>query len=81
MKTFTDLGHDESVSARMEMYRVLTDDALHNPFGQGLNNLEVVRGMALDSGVLSLVFSMGWLGSALFGAGLVSLFLRRERCL
>lgn len=79
MKTFTDLGHDESVSARMKMYRVLTDDALHSPFGQGLNNLEVVRGMALDSGVLSLIFSMGWLGSALFGAGLVSLFLRRGR--
>jgi hypothetical protein len=59
----------------------LTSEALNDPFGQGLNNLEVARGMAIDSGLLTLVFSMGWLGSALFGAGMLSLFLRKGRTL
>jgi O-antigen ligase/polysaccharide polymerase Wzy-like membrane protein len=78
VKTFTDLGHDESFGARMEMYRVMTNDAIDNPFGHGLKNLESSHGMAVDSGILTAVFSLGWLGSILFAAGMVSLFLLKE---
>ncbi len=81
LETFTDLGHDTSFGARAKMYRLLTGDALSDPFGQGLNNLEVAHGMAIDSGVLTLIFSMGWLGSALFCAGMLSLFLQKGRSL
>ena len=81
LETFTDLGHDTSFGARANMYRLLTGDALSDPFGQGLNNLEVAHGMAIDSGILTLIFSMGWLGSALFGAGMLSLFLQKGRSL
>ena len=81
LETFSDLGHDESFGARAKMYRLLTNDALSDPFGGGLNNQEVARGMALDSGLLTLVFSMGWLGSALFAAGLGSLFLQKGQAL
>lgn len=77
LESFSDLGHDESLGARAKMYRVLTSDALSDPFGQGLSNLEVARGIAIDSGLLTLVFSMGWLGSVLFAAGIFSLFLRK----
>lgn len=74
-ESFSDLGHDESLGAREKMYLVLTGDALSDPFGKGFSNLEEVHGIAIDSGVLILLFSMGWLGSVLFGAGMFSLFL------
>ena len=79
LETFSDLGHDESLAARLEMYRVLTSDALSHPFGQGLNNQDVLHGIAIDSGLLIAAFSLGWLGSALFGAGILSLFLNKKR--
>jgi hypothetical protein len=78
VKTFTDLGHDESFGARTEMYRVLVNDALSNPFGHGLKNLEIAHGIAVDSGILILVFSLGWFGSAFFAAGVLSFFLQKE---
>jgi hypothetical protein len=78
LNTFTDLGHDVSFGARMEMYRVLAVEALRNPFGRGLRNLETYNGMVLDSGVLTLIFSLGWLGTALYTFGLVSLFAGRK---
>ena len=78
LKTFSDLSHDDSLGARMEMYRVLTSEALRDPFGQGLNNQDVLHGLAIDSGLLIAVFSLGWLGSALFGAGILSLFLHKK---
>jgi hypothetical protein len=77
MKTFTDLQHDDSFGARMEMYRILTADAVDNPFGYGLKNLEVSHGVGVDSGILAAVFSLGWLGGALFAAGVLSLLLRK----
>jgi hypothetical protein len=78
LNTFTDLGHDESFGARTEMYRLLVNDALSNPFGHGLKNLEVAHGIPVDSGILTLVFSLGWVGSAFFTAGALSLFLQKE---
>lgn len=75
LSTFTDLGHDASYEARVEMYRVLIIDAFDHPFGNGLKNLEVSHGMAVDSGILVLLFSLGWMGTALFLAGIVSLFI------
>ena len=77
MKTFTDLQHDDSFGARMEMYRILTADAIDNPFGYGLKNLEVSHGVGVDSGILAAVFSLGWLGGVLFAAGVLSLLLRK----
>jgi hypothetical protein len=77
--TFTDLSHDASFGARIDMYKILIHDAINSPFGLGLRNLEVSRDMAVDSGILTLIFSVGWLGAALFLAGVVSLFLWGER--
>jgi hypothetical protein len=74
LKSFTDLGHDVSFGARIEMYRVLAVEAFHNPFGRGLRNLETYNGMVLDSGVLTLIFSLGWLGTTLYAFGLLSIF-------
>jgi hypothetical protein len=78
-KTFTDLGHDASFAARREMYRVLVIDAIQNPFGHGLKNLEVAHEITVDSGILAVVFSLGWAGGAFFAVGIVSFFLTKHR--
>lgn len=79
LQTFTDLKRDDSFGARIEMYRVLTNQAIENPFGEGVQTLEVFHGIAVDSGILILVFSLGWLGTLLFTVGMLSLFWRRSR--
>ncbi len=73
--TFTDLKHDDSFGARLEMYRILARDAIENPFGTGLQVSEVAHGIAVDSGFLLMVFSLGWVGSAVFAAGILGLFM------
>jgi hypothetical protein len=77
-KTFTDLGRDESFGARMEMYRLIVDDAIRNPFGHGLKNLEVSSGVVVDSGFLAIIFSLGWVGIAFFTVGILSFFFSRN---
>ncbi len=62
----------------MEMYRVLTNDATRQSFWSRTQESGSSHGMAVDSGILTVVFSLGWLGSLLFAAGIVSLFLRRK---
>ena len=38
LNTFSDLGHDESYGARLDLYRMLAGDAMHHPFGYGLRD-------------------------------------------
>jgi hypothetical protein len=78
LKTFSDLGHDESFGARLDMYQMLLTDAIDNPFGHGLKNLEISRGMAVDSGILILIFSLGWAGAVFYAVGALSLFLQEK---
>ena len=77
--TFTDLKHDDSFGARLEMYRILSRDAIENPFGQGLQVSEVSHGIAVDSGILLLLFSLGWVGSTIFACGILRLFAGATR--
>jgi hypothetical protein len=76
-KTFSDLGHDESAGARWDLYRVMVEDAFHNPFGYGLKTMDNTHGK-IDSGILALVFSLGWIGSVVFSVGILSLFLASQ---
>jgi hypothetical protein len=78
-KSFGDLRSDESFGARLAMYEVLFQEVAHNPFGIGLNNLEVSHGVAIDSGILAMLFSLGWLGSGLFAAGIACLLLKKSK--
>ena len=66
--TFSDLGHDESYGARLDLYRDMVADAFEHPFGYGLKTLDMTHAK-VDSGLFALVFSLGWLGSVLFGIG------------
>ena len=76
LNTFTDLRHDESFGARVDLYKLLIRDAVTSPFGRGL---EAARDLPIDSGILTLIFSLGWLGTALFTVGILSLFFSRDR--
>lgn len=77
METFSDLGHDESFGSRVDMYGELIDDSIQNPAGFGLSNQTMWHGTPIDSGIISTLFSLGWLGSLLFAAGVLSIFLSR----
>jgi len=76
LDTFTDLKHDDSFGARMEMYRILGRDVIENPFGEGLQVSEVSRGIAVDSGFLLMLFSFGWIGTLIFGVGIFCVLAR-----
>lgn len=76
LDTFSDLKHDDSFGARMEMYRILGRDVIENPFGQGLQVSEVSRGIAVDSGILLMLFSFGWIGTFIFAAGILCVLAR-----
>jgi len=61
------------------MYRSLIRQTIDNPFGLGLSNETFWHNIPIDSGIVSVLFSMGWLGSFLFAAGILHLFLVEGR--
>ncbi|HEX4486938.1 MAG TPA: O-antigen ligase family protein [Terriglobales bacterium] len=77
VKTFTSLRSDESFEDRSDMYRILINDAIESPFGHGLKNLETSHGMAVDSGILATIFSLGWMGAFFFAAGVACLLITK----
>jgi hypothetical protein len=75
LDTFSDVRQDDSFQQRLSMYRVLASDALAHPFGYGLSNETNLHDVAIDSGILSLLFSLGWIGTLAFASGVASMFL------
>jgi hypothetical protein len=80
METFADLGHDESFGSRVDMYGELINESIENPAGFGLSNQTVWHSTPIDSGIISMLFSLGWLGSLLFGVGILSILSTRRAC-
>lgn len=79
IKTFTDLGHDESALARADMYKKLGGELLDHPFGFGLSNMTLIHDIPIDSGLVLTVFSLGWTGTLFFLLGIVSFYLGGKR--
>jgi hypothetical protein len=77
-KTFSDLGHDESFEARLDMYRTLATEVIDHPFGYGVSNDSTAK---VDSGILSLLFSLGWFGGLLYVAGVIGLLAEDKSAL
>jgi hypothetical protein len=71
LKTLGDLKQDTSFRERQDMYRVVLGVILNDPFGHGLKNQEIVHNLAVDSGVLTTILSLGWLGTSLYFGGVV----------
>ncbi len=79
MKTFSDVQQDGSFQARSDMYESLLDDVVQNPVGFGFQNRRLVHGLVVDSGILVDIFTLGWLGSLLFAAGILGLCFKLRR--
>lgn len=76
MGTFSNLEEDGSFNARMHMYQDRSINFLKNPVGEGLGFIgggsrnEEGSTRNLDSGILALFVSLGWLGTALYLGGI-----------
>ncbi|MFO8100171.1 MAG: hypothetical protein R6T83_11205 [Salinibacter sp.] len=65
VETLGSIGDDGSLSAREDMYRTATIDALINPLGEGLGS-EI-----FDSGFVTILWQLGWVGGSLYLGGLI----------
>ena len=64
MQSFTELGQDGSLNARRHMYERMSGKALLNPLGEGLG------GQTFDSGIINVLWLLGWPGGFLYLSGL-----------
>ena len=77
MATLGNLEEDGSLNARMHMYQERGGGFIKNPVGEGLGFIgggsrnEDGATRNLDSGILALFVSLGWLGSVLYISGIV----------
>ena len=62
---------DESMQDRTTEYRALFLDFAEDPFGEGLSNAATFHGYIMDSGILRLLYSCGWIGASFFVAGVM----------
>ena len=70
LQTLNSAKQDDSLQDRTEEYRVLLTSLAVDPFGEGLSNAEMFHGYVMDSGIIRLLYYCGWIGSALFVAGI-----------
>ncbi len=78
--SFADLKNDGSLLERQEMYRVVGNYILHDPWGHGLRTQESIGNLAVDSGLLATVLSLGWVGALLYWMGALLSVLQAARC-
>lgn len=79
-ETFTSMSNDVSLNERKDFYAAISDRVMNTPTGTGLGGTGAAatmsQGTALqdfDSGVLDIVFSLGWFGGLVYVIGLSSL--------
>jgi hypothetical protein len=68
LTTLTNVGDDQSAKSRAGLYALMIDDALKEFIGQGNGTLAPI-----DSGVLEMIFTLGWFGSIPYVGGLLLL--------
>lgn len=83
LSTFSDIGEDDSFQARSATYQENIWLALSSFLGRGLGGTLVLSEtggavkVALDSGILDIFFTLGWIGALPYLMGLLVLFLRQ----
>jgi hypothetical protein len=70
IQTLQNTGQDESFQDRSEEYRVLLTSLAADPSGEGLSHAEFFHGYIMDSGIIRLLYYLGWTGTALFLVGI-----------
>ena len=79
-ESFGTLHDDFSLHERANLYAAITDRVLNTPLGEGMGGTgpaaTMSQGAALqnmDSGLLDIVFSLGWFGGLVYVIGLIGL--------
>ena len=73
METFGNLEEDGSLQARQHMYSTVGVGLLFNPIGQGLG------ARTFDSGFVTILYLLGWVGGLLYLGGIVAMMIRVVR--
>lgn len=79
LETLTNLEEDRSLQSRSEGYNELLGLALANPLGKGLGyttNNDIYSIGSNDSGILSMLFTLGWFGTISYLSGILLLFFK-----
>lgn len=78
--TFGTLNDDFSLHERMNLYADISNRVMNTPLGEGMGGTgpaaTMSQGMAMqnfDSGLLDIVFSLGWFGGLVFVIGILGL--------
>ncbi len=87
IRTFSDPTNDVSFSARVQGHRDAFRQIAQEPFGEGLGSTDTEHGTEgdddfigpHDSTVLEFLYSLGWIGTLIYGAGLGALGLQLMR--
>lgn len=90
VRTLTNLKKDISLNARGSLYTNFSETALVNPIGAGLgrtgistklsrDDKTIVKVASLDSGILDIMFSLGWIGALPYLIGLTYLLCKAWR--
>jgi hypothetical protein len=87
VQTFSDPSQDVSYSARIEGHEAAFSELSQEPFGEGLGSTDTKHATdgdddmigPHDSTILESLYSLGWIGTVIFFAGLVTLGIQLAR--
>ena len=77
LDTFSDIENDGSGQDRLLAYKIFFDSPLMTLVGYGIGT--VPKLLAWDSGILIIVFALGWIGVSLYLAGMLKLIFELFR--
>ncbi len=73
LQTLSKPNNDISYTQRSETYDKSLGLALSQGLGVGLGSIDRYSGLVLDSGILEMLFTMGWLGTIPYVSGIILL--------
>ena len=87
LQTFSDPNHDVSFSARLEGHQEALRQIGQEPFGEGLGSTDTMHNTEGDDDIigphdstpLEFLYSLGWIGTLIYGMGLSALGIQLMR--
>lgn len=82
LETFSNLEKDDSTQIRQKIYEDGLNSALSNGLGNGIGNTFIVNedgilvSLVIDSGILDILFTLGWFGAIFYVGALILLLLK-----
>jgi hypothetical protein len=82
LQTLANLEKDDSAQVRQKIYEEGLNNAISNSVGNGIGNTFIINkdgnleSIVVDSGILEIFFTLGWLGAAFYISGVVLLLVK-----